>query len=173
MSVIWSGVTEEGAVVPVQVDSTGKVIATASIPDEYVLRSGDTMTGPLSLPGDPTNSLQAATKQYVDNTAAVGGQLLAAGLTGSSGLGLIYGINVSSIRKGGEGEYQVYFQTPPSSTNYVVLAAPTNRNRIFRVTSLTALSFNIDFSSTTDGSPDTNFGFAVFGPFPDLRIAYS
>jgi hypothetical protein len=31
-----------------------------------VNKSGDTMTGPLVLPGDPTTSLQAAPKQYVD-----------------------------------------------------------------------------------------------------------
>jgi len=32
-----------------------------------VLKAGDTMTGALVLPGDPTAALQAATKQYVDN----------------------------------------------------------------------------------------------------------
>jgi hypothetical protein len=32
-----------------------------------VLKAGDTMTGPLMLPADPSLSLQAATKQYVDN----------------------------------------------------------------------------------------------------------
>ena len=69
MSVIWSGITEQGAVVPVQVDASGKVIATAGVPDIYVERSGDTMTGPLVLPGDPTTDLQAATKQYVDSSS--------------------------------------------------------------------------------------------------------
>jgi len=34
--------------------------------DRKVERSGDTMTGPLELPGDPTAPLQAATKAYVD-----------------------------------------------------------------------------------------------------------
>jgi hypothetical protein len=33
---------------------------------QYVLKAGDTMTGPLTLPGDPTAPLHAATKQYVD-----------------------------------------------------------------------------------------------------------
>ena len=33
----------------------------------FVQKAGDTMTGPLVLPGDPTASLQAAPKQYVDN----------------------------------------------------------------------------------------------------------
>src|SRR5262245_66634927 len=31
-----------------------------------VAKAGDTMTGPLVLPADPTAALQAATKQYVD-----------------------------------------------------------------------------------------------------------
>lgn len=35
-----------------------------------VLKSGDTMTGPLVLPGDPTLALQASTKAYVDAKVA-------------------------------------------------------------------------------------------------------
>lgn len=34
----------------------------------YIKRTGGTMTGPLTLAGDPTEVLHAATKQYVDNT---------------------------------------------------------------------------------------------------------
>jgi hypothetical protein len=33
---------------------------------QYVAKAGDTMTGPLVLPADPTVNLQASTKQYVD-----------------------------------------------------------------------------------------------------------
>lgn len=44
---------------------TGAVPADAT---PYVQKSGDTMTGPLVLPGDPTSALQAATKSYVDGT---------------------------------------------------------------------------------------------------------
>ncbi len=36
----------------------------------YVLKAGDTMTGPLVLPGDPVSSLQASDKNYVDESAA-------------------------------------------------------------------------------------------------------
>ena len=36
----------------------------------YVLRSGDTMTGPLVLPGDPASANQAADKHYVDVNVA-------------------------------------------------------------------------------------------------------
>ena len=40
----------------------------------YVLKAGDTMTGPLVLPADPVSSNQAADKHYVDTSvAAVGG----------------------------------------------------------------------------------------------------
>lgn len=34
---------------------------------DYVQKAGDTMTGSLVLPGDPTAALEAATKQYVDS----------------------------------------------------------------------------------------------------------
>jgi hypothetical protein len=39
-------------------------IATASMP--FVQKAGDTMTGALTLPGNPTSALQAAPKQYAD-----------------------------------------------------------------------------------------------------------
>jgi hypothetical protein len=42
----------------------------------YVLKTGDAMTGPLVLPGDPVSALQAADKSYVDNNVAA----IAAGL---------------------------------------------------------------------------------------------
>jgi hypothetical protein len=52
----------------------GGVPLDASSP--FVLKTGDTMTGPLVLPGDPVSALQAADKQYVDeNVAAVTGGL--------------------------------------------------------------------------------------------------
>jgi len=42
----------------------------------YVVKSGDTMTGPLVLPGDPSAPLQASDKHYVDTqVAAVGSGL--------------------------------------------------------------------------------------------------
>ena len=44
--------------------------AVAELDSEKVAKSGDTMTGPLVLPADPTLALQAATKQYVDTKVA-------------------------------------------------------------------------------------------------------
>jgi hypothetical protein len=37
-----------------------------------VAKAGDTMTGPLTLPGNPTNALHAATKGYVDQRVRYG-----------------------------------------------------------------------------------------------------
>lgn len=42
----------------------------------YVQRSGATMTGALTLPGNPTNALHAATKSYVDNTSLPAGVIV-------------------------------------------------------------------------------------------------
>ena len=44
--------------------------ATTEYVDTKVAITGDTMTGPLILSGDPGTGLQAATKDYVDNTVA-------------------------------------------------------------------------------------------------------
>ena len=41
-------------------------------PVPYLLKSGDTMTGPLTLGGDPASALQAADKHYVDALAGNG-----------------------------------------------------------------------------------------------------
>ena len=41
MSVIWSGITEGGAIVPVQVDESGKVIATAEVREELWAQNGN------------------------------------------------------------------------------------------------------------------------------------
>ncbi|MFE7029440.1 hypothetical protein ACFU9Y_03955 [Streptomyces sp. NPDC057621] len=50
-----------------------------------VAKAGDTMTGPLTLPSNPTNALHAATKQYVDSVASGGGGAVTsvAGKTGA------------------------------------------------------------------------------------------
>ena len=43
---------------------------TGGINPAYVLKSGSTMTGPLVLPGDPVNPLEATDKHYVDTALA-------------------------------------------------------------------------------------------------------
>ncbi|HLX62752.1 MAG TPA: hypothetical protein VKX17_15855 [Planctomycetota bacterium] len=48
--------------------SESSILPTVGAP--YVLKAGDTMSGLLTLSGDPTANLHAATKQYVDGTAS-------------------------------------------------------------------------------------------------------
>ena len=53
MSVIWSGITEEGAVVPVQVTAEGKVVAVGDGPSgDYLPTTGGNLTGDLTIDTD-------------------------------------------------------------------------------------------------------------------------
>jgi len=51
----------------------------------YVNITGDTMTGALTLSGDPTSAKHAATKQYVDQSFAANDAMIFKGTIGSSG----------------------------------------------------------------------------------------
>lgn len=52
-----------------------------SVADRYVLKTGDTMTGPLTLSGDPTDPMHAATKQYADTKVSKSGDTMSNFLT--------------------------------------------------------------------------------------------
>ena len=69
MSVIWSGITEGGAIVPVQVDESGKVIATADPRPELWTKTGEILT-----PTTSTDDIQTS------------GNLILNGASGSSTL---------------------------------------------------------------------------------------
>ena len=168
MSVIWSGITEQGAVVPVQVSETGKVIATAAVTGDYVKISGDTMTGPLVLPGDPTTDLQAATKQYVDASSGGGGGLLAYGAFAASG-SMQGGFNFGFCRKLSKGNYEIGFETPLFLPNYIVSLTPVGNTAVSRIKELTNLSFQI-LTSTAESVQlaDKAMQFAVLATFEEL-----
>lgn len=170
MSVIWSGITEQGAIVPVQVDETGRVIATASTSDEFVKRSGDTMTGPLVLPGDPTKSLEAATKGYVDARPGGGNQVFAAGSFNFE-FELLMSENIADFRYRGVGNYELYFQEPPPSKTYIVYAQATAYARILFCSQNNQLSFVLTGQNMANQDPlDTSGNFWVYVlPAPDFR----
>ncbi len=81
MSVIWSGITEGGAVVPVQVTEEGKVVAVGDGPQgDYLPITGGTLTGDLKVEGVITGDGSAlfsagvtSTGYYVRSLAANGG----------------------------------------------------------------------------------------------------
>lgn len=68
---------------------TGTAASTVAIGDHthaaYVDKGGSTMTGALTLPGDPTAALHAAPKQYVDNSMPLGAIIMFGGNTAPTG----------------------------------------------------------------------------------------
>ena len=156
MSVIWSGITEQGAIVPVQVDASGKVIATAGVPDIYVERSGDTMTGPLVLPGNPTLDLQAATKKYVDSRTP-SNELLAFG-TFFSNEGAFNSKNISSVRSKGDGIYEFYFTEIPFSAGYAVITTSNSLNVVTRPVEINQFYFSVSGTYSATGAPAPSYG---------------
>ncbi|WP_371805473.1 hypothetical protein [Candidatus Lokiarchaeum ossiferum] len=66
--------------------------------DDYVKNDGDTMTGALTLSGDPTSDLHAATKQYVDDNKGRN-MVMVQELTGAQG-GLINPVSGNAWRNG-------------------------------------------------------------------------
>ncbi|HVW22983.1 MAG TPA: hypothetical protein VHB51_00645 [Candidatus Saccharimonadales bacterium] len=69
---IWGDLLNDFLNVEHNADGTLKNVARPSDLVPKLNKAGDTMTGPLVLPGDPTSSLQAATKQYVDGITLSG-----------------------------------------------------------------------------------------------------
>ena len=156
MSVIWSGVTEQGAIVPVQVDETGKVLATVGPDGGYVRISGDVMTGPLFLSGDPDGALQAATKRYVDS-ATTSAMPFAMGNFFYS-YGVKEAININSVRAKSDGVWEFYFENIPQSTEYVVVTSSASRSKICRIEAREVLYFSIKGFNSQDLTPSAEFG---------------
>ena len=72
MSVIWSGITEEGAVVPVQVTAEGKVVATGDGPQgDYLPITGGELTGDLEVDGSITATGVLQVDGSLDNQYAL------------------------------------------------------------------------------------------------------
>ena len=76
MSVIWSGVTEEGAVVPVQVTAEGKVVAVGDGPEgDYLKLTGGNLTGDLTVNQQITLTTNGSASFAGDVTVGGGGVL--------------------------------------------------------------------------------------------------
>mgnify|MGYP006162802917 CR=1 FL=1 len=173
MSVIWSGITEQGAVVPVQVDESGKVIARSDVAGDYVKKSGDTMTGPLVLPRDPAQPLEASTKQYVDSVIT-STEPFAMG-TFFWSYGVRKAINIASVRAKSDGIWEFYFQDFPKSGQYVVVSSSNSSGTQCKITSEEVLYFAIQGVKIANDAPTDQFGcnFVVWEApgAPDVRIS--
>lgn len=97
MSVVWSGVTQSGAVVPVQVDSLGRVIATTGEP-----------------PGPPVIEYNGASSWANFDGTLPNGKIEPRG-----------SLNVQRITKVNPGRYDVQFQNPMGSADYSVVTGYT------------------------------------------------
>jgi len=112
----------------------------------YVKRIGDTMSGPLTLSGDPVTPLQAATKQYVDASVSLAGG------------GDITGVTVGNGLSGGgsTGDVALMFDQSYGDARYV------NGNGDTMTGGLIAPDFRIDSpeggSIRTDAYQTENFG---------------
>ncbi len=150
MSVIWSGITEQGAIVPVQVDDSGKVVSTAAATGDYVLKTGDTMTGPLVLPEGPKEPLEAATKYYVDSMFNGAGSVFAAATFKSSTMeGKSF--NIAGGRRRDVGVYEFYFDRVPFDTNYIVYCQSDTAQVTLHQSQLDQFTFTLASKSTTTG----------------------
>ena len=79
--------------------ATADTATNATTAANNVLKSGDTMTGQLILPADPTASLGATTKQYVDNADALKLNLSGGTLTGGLTLAADPSANLGAATK--------------------------------------------------------------------------
>jgi hypothetical protein len=82
---------------------SGNPVATTSGSGPFVSKAGDSMTGPLQLPGDPVAPNQASTKHYVDSGLAVKADVIG-GVVPSGQLG--NGVANSSLCLHGDSSWQ-------------------------------------------------------------------
>ena len=173
MSVIWSGITSEGAIVPIQVSEDGKVIATADVADNYVEKSGDTMTGPLILSENPTQTLQAATKAYVDLGLADQISPLAFGKVNANG-NLIQGFNILRATSGSEGVYLVTFTNPLPNPDYSLVISQQAASRYVSVSNFAVDGFVVTMYDRNTGELKKNsFSFQIFGTTQQYSLSKS
>ena len=88
---------------------------------QFVENAGDTMTGALTLPADPVNPLEAATKQYVDRELPT--DVIAMAKIDAAGGGTYNCNTVSNIL----GQYYIGFVDKPANTNYIIQATADYR----------------------------------------------
>jgi len=137
---------------PYAIRSTSALTAdnatTATTATNNVLKSGDTMTGPLVLSADPTAGLGAATKQYVDNADALKLNLSGGTMSGVLNMG---SNKITSLAAPTIG-------TDAANKSYVDSAVPTAANFVFSydTTSQTVVQGGTFQDITFNNNPQIN-----------------
>ena len=150
---------------------SGNWLSDEALPRKSVVRrQGDTMTGLLTLSGDPVNNLHAATKQYVDS-AQTAAQIYAAGYY-TGGTGVTVSSGSISIGQAVSTTSNVTFNDVIVSGNLTVNGTTTTIN----TATLNVADNHITLNSNVTGSPTLNAGIEVNrggGPNPNTEIRWN
>ena len=168
MSVIWSGITESGAIVPVQVDDTGRVVADIPEPDALWVQNSNAL-----VPADSSNDIKTSGRLVLSGTnggtstleapASAGGQHFVFPLVGGTlaiekdtpapvskqaaahctvESGQVFNnLNVSEITTSG-GIYTIVFQNPLNNDRPTVVGSSVNEYRL-GVTSISSTQISV------------------------------
>ncbi|MBO7452784.1 MAG: hypothetical protein J6U54_20835 [Clostridiales bacterium] len=98
-------------------DRSGAPITGSFDPSVFVLKAGDTMTGPLILSGAPTENLHAATKKYVDDNV---GAVTQENSTSSNNFRILLSTNTTDSTETGKARKSKGLNYTPSA-GYLIL----------------------------------------------------
>jgi len=142
-----------------------KWVATPNSGGDFVNVSGDTMTGPLVLSGDPTASAQAANKHYIDNAISLAGNYLGTWSVASNTPSITAGGSVSNANYVAVTANPVVPETAPggipgiagqtvNNGDRIIWAAGISQWQILRSPSPNVSSFNTRTGAVTLSSGD-------------------
>ena len=164
MSVIWSGITEGGAIVPVQVDESGKVIATAEVREEYWAQNGNQLipvnasndiatygkivlgrasSGTSTLQSPPDAAGEVFTFPKTGGTLAIEKDTpTPTGISPFAFLTLVSGVvvnslNIQQVKYGSDNQFQITYIESANSSNPSIVATSTTGYRCTYYTSTT------------------------------------
>lgn len=170
MSIIWSGITEDGTIVPVQVTAEGKVVAVGDGPQgDYLPTSGGELTGPLTSSSTATFEGQiqttGASYKFADGTeqssAAV--ELIWAS-TNSPGV-FQASSGFASVSAFDNYKYEYVFSTPKTDNLYAVVVTSfsgggdINGDCFWKTTSRDNTGFVIQSIKYDDNGNPVNAGY--------------
>lgn len=127
-----------------QTTATGQI---ANLTNNYLPKSGGTMTGPITLPGNPSGALQAVPKQYVDAKIVAGSYTGDNAVTRLISLGktpiavFVYPTNGISVSR--------------SSSGLAVTNAPAYGDNDYMTVQIVQNGFNV-FRDSSNGNAYTN-----------------
>jgi len=142
-----------------------KWTATPNSGGDFVNVSGDTMTGPLVLSGDPTASAQAANKHYIDNAISLAGNYLGTWQVAANTPSITAGGSVSNANYVAVTANPVVPETAPggipgiagqtvNNGDRIIWAAGISQWQILRSPSPNVSSFNTRTGAVTLSSGD-------------------